>query len=39
LTIEEELSEYLSAILNLKDEKINKIMGVFNDYSKNVTMG
>jgi hypothetical protein len=39
LTIEEELAEYLSAILNLNDEKINKIMGVFNDYSKNATMG
>ena len=39
LTIEEELAEYLSAILNLKDEKINKIMGVFNDYSKNIAMG
>ena len=39
LTIEEELAEYLSAILNLNDGKINKIMGVFNDYSKNVTMG
>ena len=39
LTIEEELAEYLSAILNLNDEKINTIMGVFNDYSKNATMG
>ena len=39
LTIEEELSEYLSAILNLNDEKITTIMGVFNDYSKNATMG
>ena len=39
LTIEEELSEYLSAILNLNDKKINTIMGVFNDYSKNATMG
>ena len=39
LTMEEELAEYLSAILNLNDEKINTIMGVFNDYSKNATMG
>ena len=39
LTIEEELSTYLSAMLNLNDKKINTIMGVFNDYSKNVTMG
>ena len=37
--MEEELAEYLSAILNLNDEKINTIMGVFNDYSKNATMG
>ncbi len=39
LTMEEELAEYLSAILNLNEEKINTIMGVFNDYSKNATMG
>ena len=39
LTMEEELAEYLSAILNLNDDKINTIMGVFNDYSKNATMG
>ena len=39
MTMEEELAEYLSAILNLKDEKISTIMGVFNDYSKNATMG
>ena len=39
LTIEEELAEYLSAILNLTDDKIQNIMGVFNDYSKKATMG
>jgi len=39
LTIEEELAEYLSAILDLNDEKIQQIMGVFNDYSKNATLG
>ena len=39
LTIEEELVEYMSAILNLTDDKIKQIMGVFNDYSKNSTMG
>ena len=37
--IDEELVEYLSAILNLTDDKIKNIMGVFNDYSKNATMG
>ena len=39
LTMEEELAEYLSAILNLNDEKIQQIMGVFSDYSKNATLG
>ena len=39
MSIEEELVEYLSAILNLTDDKIKSIMGVFNDYSKNATMG
>jgi hypothetical protein len=39
LTMEEELVEYLSAILNLNDDKIKSIMGVFNDYSKNATLG
>ena len=39
MTIEEELVEYMSAILNLNDNKIKQIMGVFNDYSKNATMG
>ena len=39
LSMEEELVEYLSAILNLNDEKIKSIMGVFNDYSKNATLG
>ena len=39
LTIEEEVIEYLSAILNLTEDKIQNIMGVFNDYSKNATVG
>ena len=39
MTIEEELVEYMSAILNLNDDKIKSIMGVFNDYSKNATLG
>ena len=39
MTIDEELVEYLSAILNLTDDKIKNIMAVFNDYSKNATMG
>ena len=39
MSMEEELVEYLSAILNLNDEKIKSIMGVFNDYSKEATLG
>ena len=39
LSIEEELVEYMSAILNLTDDKIKQIMGVFNDYSKEATLG
>ena len=39
MTIDEELVEYLSAILNLPNDKIKNIMAVFNDHSKNATMG
>ena len=39
MSMEEELVEYMSAILNLNDDKIKSIMGVFNDYSKNATLG
>ncbi len=39
MTIDEELVEYLSAILSLTDDKIKNIMAVFNDHSKNATMG
>ena len=39
MTIDEELIEYFTAILNLPDDKIKNIMGVFSDYSKNATMG
>ena len=39
LTIEEELVEYMSAILNLTDDKVKQIMGVFNDYSKDAQLG
>ena len=39
MTIEEELVEYFTAILNLPEDKIQNIMGVFNDYSKNATLG
>ena len=39
MTIDEELIEYFTAILNLPDDKIKNIMGVFSDYSKEATMG
>ena len=39
MSIDEELIEYLSAILNLSDDKIKRIVGVFNDYSQKATMG
>ena len=39
MTIEEELIEYFTMILNLPEDKIKNIMGVFSDYSKNATMG
>ena len=36
MTIEEELNEYLSYILELDDSKTKKILGVFSDYAKEV---
>ena len=39
MTIDEELIEYFTAILNLPEDKIQNIMGVFSDYSKNATLG
>ena len=38
MTIEEELGEYLSYILELEDSKVKKILGVFSDYAKEVAM-
>ena len=39
MSIEEELAEYLSYILELKDETVKQIIGIFHDYSKEVKMG
>ena len=39
MSIEEELALYFTDVLNLDKEKINKILGVFSDYSKEVEMG
>jgi len=34
MTIEEELGEYLSYILELDNNKVKNILGVFSDYAK-----
>ena len=39
MTVEEELALYFTEVLNLDKEKINKILGVFSDYSKEVEVG
>ena len=36
MSIEEELVLYFTEVLNLDETKISKIIGVFNDYSKEV---
>ena len=38
MSMEEELNEYLSYILELNDDKVKNILGVFSDYAKEVTM-
>ena len=38
MTMEEELGEYLSYILELDDSKVKNILGGFSDYAKEVTM-
>jgi len=39
MSMEDELGIYLREILSLDDEKIRKLMGVFNDYSTKTEMG
>ena len=38
MTIEEELVEYLTYILQLDETKISRIVGLFNDYSSKIEM-
>ena len=38
MTMEEELVEYLTYILELDDEKISRIVGLFNDYATKIDM-
>lgn len=39
MTIEEELVEYLTYILEIPSEKISKIVSTFNDYTKKINLG
>ena len=39
MTISDELVIYLQDILNLDDDKIKAIIGVYNDYSTEVNLG
>ena len=39
MSIEEELAEYLSYILELKDETVKQIIGIFHDHSKEARVG
>ena len=39
MTIEEELVEYLSYILELEDNKVKDILSTFHDYAKEIAVG
>ena len=39
MTIQEELIEYLTYILQIKEDKIPDIIGTYNDYTSNLEMG
>jgi len=39
MSIQEELAEYLTYILEIKPEKISEIIGTYNDYTTNIEMG
>jgi len=39
MSIQEELVEYLAYILELEDEKIQNIVGTFNDYAQKTSVG
>ena len=39
MTIQEELMEYLTYILQIKEDKIPDIIGTYNDYASNLEMG
>jgi hypothetical protein len=39
MSIQDELVEYLQYILELNDDKVKDVIGVFNDYSKEIALG
>ena len=39
MTIEDELIEYLSYILELEDGQVKEILGVYHDYSRDIAVG
>ena len=39
MSMEEELAEYLSYILEIKDDTVTQILGIFHDHSKNAEVG
>ena len=39
MSIQEELAEYLAYILELEEDKIQSIVGTFNDYAQKVAVG
>ena len=39
MSVQEELVEYLTYILEIKPEKISEIIGTYNDYTTNIEMG
>ena len=39
MTIEEELVEYLSYILELKENQVKEILGIYHDYARDIAMG
>jgi hypothetical protein len=38
MTIQDELSEYLTYILEMKPEKVDNIVGIYNDYAQKITV-
>ena len=39
MTIQEELMEYLTYILQINEDKVPDIIGTYNDYASNLEMG